>query len=152
MKVLIVYDSLFGNTQKVAQAISQALGEEGKISKIGEINFSELMGFDLLILGSPTHGGFPTPAFQEFLKGIPPEAIRGKGFATFDTRATAFIARVFGYASKRIAGVLTSKGGTQVIPPEGFYVLGKTGPLKEGELGRALEWGKRIREAWQGRI
>jgi hypothetical protein len=43
--------------------------------------------------------------------------------------------------------VLASKGGLQVLPPEGFYVLGQKGPLKEGELDRALEWGKRIREA-----
>jgi flavodoxin len=44
MKVLVVYDSLFGNTQKVAEAIGQAFGEEGKISKIGEINPSEVGG------------------------------------------------------------------------------------------------------------
>lgn len=146
MKVLVVYDSLFGNTQKVSEAIGQAFGEEGKISKIGEINPSEVGGFDLLILGSPTHAGSPTPAFQEFLKGISTESIKGKGFAAFDTRATAFIARVFGYASKRIAAVLASKGGLQVLPPEGFYVLGQKGPLKEGELDRGLEWGKRIKE------
>ncbi len=152
MKVLIVYDSLFGNTQKVAEAIGKAFGEEGKISKIGEISPSEVEGSDLLILGSPTHAGFPTPAFQEFLKGIPPESIKGKGFVAFDTRATAFIARVFGYASKRIAGILSSKGGIQALPPEGFYVLGQKGPLKEGELDRALEWGKRIKEAWKGKI
>ncbi|MCR4428581.1 MAG: flavodoxin family protein [Caldiserica bacterium] len=146
MKVLVVYDSLFGNTQKVASAISQAFGEEGIVSKITEIDPSKIGEFDLLIFGSPTHGGWPTPAFQKFLKEIPSESLKGKSFAAFDTRATAFIARVFGYAAKRIADILISKGGIPVFPPEGFLVKASKGPLKEGEIERALEWGKRIRE------
>jgi len=56
MKVLIVYDSVYGNTEKVAKAIGDAITGEVKVLRVGELNSSELKTFDLLIVGSPTQG------------------------------------------------------------------------------------------------
>jgi flavorubredoxin len=58
MKALIVYDTKFGHTEKIAQAIGDALG--GKVLPVEEGNPAELQEFSLVILGSSTHGGFPT--------------------------------------------------------------------------------------------
>lgn len=52
--------------------------------------------------------------------------------------------KVGGYAAGRIAETLKKKGGNLVMPPEGFFVKGKEGPLKEGELERTANWGEVI--------
>jgi flavodoxin len=49
-----------------------------------------------------------------------------------------------GYAAKPIADKLKKKGGKLVLPPEGFFVQGSEGPLKEGEVERAAEWAKQL--------
>jgi len=51
MKALIVYDSTHGNTEKIAQAIGEAI--EGEVLRVGEVHPADLQGFDLLIVGSP---------------------------------------------------------------------------------------------------
>jgi hypothetical protein len=56
---------------------------------------------------------------------------------------------VFGYAAGRIANNLKKKGSTLIASPEGFFVTGGQGPLKEGELERAAAWAKGILESKQ---
>jgi flavodoxin len=147
MKTLIVYDSAYGNTEKIAKAIGVAITGEVKVLRPGEVNPSELQAVDLLIVGSPTQGGKPTPAIQDFLNKISEPAIKGINVAAFDTRFSTKLAAIFGYAAGKIAGSLTKKGGTIVLPPEAFFVKGKEGPLKEGELERAAGWAKRLLES-----
>jgi flavodoxin len=133
MKALVVYDSRHGNTEKIAQAIGEAIG--GQVLRVGEVKPTDLKGFDLLIVGSPTHGGFPTPAIDGLLKAL--SALEGLNVAAFDTRTKRTI---FGYAAPRIARRLEKSGGELRMPPEGFFVLGMEGPLVDGELARAAGW------------
>ena len=144
MKAVVVYDSLYGNTEKIARAIGGAVGDDAKVVRAGDVSLSELESVDLLVVGSPTQGGRPTTATQELLKKVSESAVRGVNVAAFDTRVTARWAAIFGYAAGRIAKSLKRKGGTLVVPPEGFFVEGTEGPLKDGELERAGAWGKRI--------
>jgi flavodoxin I len=137
--VLVVYDSTYGHTEKVAQAIGEAIG--GRVLWVSDVKPEDVQGLDLLIAGSPTHGGRPTPEIDAFTKSLP--ATEGPRAAAFDTR-TAGWSWIFGYAAPRIARRLESRGAKLVAPPEGFIVLGTRGPLKEGELARAAEWAKRI--------
>ena len=137
MKALVVYDSTHGNTEKIAQAIGEAVG--GQVRRVGEVNPADLKGFDLLIVGSPTHGGFPTPGIDGLLQALP--ALQGVNVAAFDTRTKRTI---FGYAAPRIARRLERNGGKLLAPAEGFFVLGMEGPLKDGELERAAGWAKGI--------
>jgi flavodoxin len=108
------------------------------------VNPAELNAFDLLVIGSPTYGGRPMPSVAELLNKIPESAIKGKNIAAFDTRIPTKLAKIFGYAADRIAKNLKEKGGNPVVPGEGFYVNGKEGPLKEGELERAASWAKEL--------
>jgi flavodoxin I len=149
MKALIVYDSVYGNTEKIARAITEAITPSGeaKALRAGEANASELASIDLLIVGSPTHGGRPTPAIQDFLNKVALPSLKGINVAAFDTRSQAKLARIFGNAAGRIAGHLTRKGGVVVASPAGFFVTGTKGPLKEGELERAGAWAKGILES-----
>lgn len=144
MKVLIVYDSVHGNTEKIARAIGDAVTGEVEVHHAGEVNISESDTFDLIVVGSPTHGGRPTPAVRDFLKKAPALAIEGTNVAAFDTRLPAKWVKIFGYATGRIGDSLKRKGGNLAVPPEPFFVEGTEGPLKEGELKRAAEWAKEI--------
>jgi flavodoxin len=147
MKTRIIYDSGFGNTEKVAQAIGKGL-KAAQIVKASEATISNIKGLDLLIVGSPTYGGRPTQALQNFLNQIPAGALQGVSVAAFDTRfqpekqkkALQLLMKVIGFAAPKIAESLKKKGGELLAPPEGFIVLGKEGPLAEGEQERAAKW------------
>jgi flavodoxin I len=155
MKVLVVYESFFTNTEKIARAIGEAFGrEEGvEVLRADDVTPEQLAGVDLLIVGSPTRAFRPTPATVAFIKRIPKNGLKGIRVAAFDTRIgmddigsrpLRFAVRLFGYAAKPISNRLSGKGGEVVVPPEGFYVTGTEGPLKEGEVERAAEWARRI--------
>jgi flavodoxin I len=149
MNVLIMYDSVFGNTEQIARAIGYALGSQKdvEIVRVSNVKLEQLTGLKLLIIGSPTQGGRPTPVIQDFLNKVSETAIRGINVAAFDTRLSTRLVVVFGYAAGRIADSLKRKGGTLIASPEGFFVKGKEGPLKEGELERAASWAKVIVES-----
>ena len=150
MKAYIIYDSMYGNTEKIAQAIGNGLTGEVKVVRVGEANPSELKTCDLLILGSPVHGGRATPALDEFIKKLPANSLQGKNVAAFDTRFESenqgvglrLLMSVIRYAAERLAKALVKKGGRLVAEPEGFIVENKEGPLKQGELERADKWAR----------
>jgi flavodoxin len=155
MKALIVYDSVFGNTEKVAQAMGEALEDDGEVTirRVGEIQPDDLTSLDTLIVGSPTRAFSPTPETKTWLKGLNRDSLQGVRVAAFDTRIavedtnSAFLkvmVKLFGYAAKPIANRLTKKGGVLTMEPEGFFVEGTEGPLTDGELERAAAWAQRI--------
>ncbi len=88
MKVLVIFDSVFGNTEKIAQAIGEAFGSKNEVSvvRVGKVSIEQLKGLDLLLVGSPTRGFRPTEAIAAFLKNIPANALNGVKAAAFDTR------------------------------------------------------------------
>ena len=140
MKAVVVYDSVYGNTEKIARAIGGALSGDVKVVAAGKAGPADLQSLDLLIVGAPTQGGRATPAAQEFLSELSGETVKGITVAAFDTRISAKWVGIFGYAAGRIARSLKGKGGNLAVPPEGFFVIGKEGPLKEGEIERAVAW------------
>lgn len=158
MNALVIYDSLFGNTEKIAHAIANgvaaALGDSASVEcvRFGEAKAEQLGWWDLLVVGGPTHGSNPSPTMREFLDKIPANALTGLKVAAFDTRTDMdkmtgmlrffgkFLDRL-GYAAPKIASSLASKGGQVVGNAEGFIVLDKEGPLLDGELERAAAWG-----------
>lgn len=118
---MVVYDSGFGNTKQIAQAISHALGspENVGIFPVSQVKPEQLTGLRLLVVGSPTQGGRPTPAIQDFLSKVPDHGIRGIQVAAFDTRLSARLVGIFGCAAGRIADGLRRKGATRVT--RGFF-------------------------------
>ena len=156
MNGLVVYDSAYGNTAKIAQAIGDALGAEADVEtrQVGDVEPAQLTSVDLLVVGSPTQKFRPTGAITKLLKSVPAGGLEGIKVAAFDTRFTeedinkvrilAFFVRMFGYAAKPIADRMVKKGGRLVVPPEGFYVANTEGPLLEDELARASDWARGI--------
>lgn len=145
MKTLVIYDSYFGNTEKVANAIGAEL--ETVPVHVKEFQNSQLEDIDLLIVGSPTRAFSPSVNIKNFLNKLPD--IEGIKVGAFDTRIEAekapskilrFFVKIFGYAAKPILKKLEKRGGKKVLEPIGFYVDDTEGPLREGEIERAKEW------------
>jgi flavodoxin len=145
MKALIVFDSVHGNTEAIARAIG-GVGGRGKaafrVVRAADAKPADLVGLDLLVVGSPTLGGRPTPGVQSFLERIPAGALAKVRVAAFDTRLSMWIAKLFGWAADRIAAGLAAKGGIPTAKPAGFIVKGREGPLAEGEREKAAAWAK----------
>ena len=144
MNVLVIYDSVYGNTEVIAKSIGEALGDDVKVVRAEKLEPGELESVDLLIVGSPTYGGRPTPKMKEFLAGIKAVSLKDIKIAAFDTRFPATWVKIFGFAAGKIEKQLKSQDGKSVITPEGFYVSGTKGPLVEGERERAAKWAQDI--------
>jgi flavodoxin len=151
MNTIVIYDSVFGNTEKIAQSIAAVLGAQAV--PVGQMAADQLRGLDLLVVGSPTRGFRPTEGIAKFLNGLSKEHLAGVRVAAFDTRivletinskALRFLVDKGGYAASTISKTLEKKGGVPAAPPEGFFVTGEQGPLKDGELERAAGWAGRL--------
>ncbi|MBN1160870.1 MAG: flavodoxin family protein [Dehalococcoidales bacterium] len=144
MKALVIYDSMYGNTEELAKEIGRALGSGAKVVKAGFARVEDVTSSHLVIIGSPTQGGRQTPGIKAFVDELPVEAFKDKRFAAFDTRFKNVFAKIFGYAAPRIESAIRDKGGNTTAQPQGFFVKGTKGPLLEGELERAATWAKSI--------
>jgi flavodoxin len=167
MKVLVVYESIYGNTQQVAEAIGKALGEryEVSVAEVGEVKYEALDGVDLLVVGGPTHmlgmsRGSSRERAREAIKEREPVSksigvrdwldqlpgATNTSAAAFDTRAHKIWHLPMGAAAKGIASRLEARGYKLVADPEGFFIQEAEGPLDEGELERAAQWGRSLVE------
>jgi flavodoxin len=155
---LIIYDSVFGNTGKIANEIARIFREhmEVDIRQVGEVWPEHLDGIKLLIVGSPTRQFKATAALDQFLNQIPDGSLQGIQIAAFDTRMTpedvkknwflAIMVKLFGYAAEKIAKQLKKLGGIELISPQGFLVSAIEGPLVNGELESVAIWVNQILE------
>jgi hypothetical protein len=161
MRSLVVYESWFGNTRRLAEKVAAVLAEEGDVTVVSvDDPVPSLQDVDLVVLGAPTHvHGLSSKRSREaaldqgaegwnlgigargWIGGLP---LQGKpAFAVFDTRAHKPTLLV-GSAAHGMAHRLRRQGYELVAEPESFFVQGTPGPLEEGELERAEEWGKTL--------
>ncbi|MFC2024101.1 flavodoxin family protein [Chloroflexota bacterium] len=144
MKVLIVYDSQFGNTEKVAKVIAATFGikEDINLVKVDIVKPEDMQSLDILIVGSPIHAWGPTKGMKSFMKSLNPGTLSGVRAAAFDT---GYPARMAGSAAPKIEKALSKSGCSIVAPAMKFAVTGNKGPLAEGELDKATAWAKEIK-------
>lgn len=162
MRTLVVVESSFGNSRAVAEALAEGLAAElgdADVRSVGKTP-TELAGIELLVVGGPTHAfgmsrdqtradavrqGAPAetsgPGIREWLAGLDPPA--RLQVATFDTRV-AKVRHLPGSAARGAARMLRRRGCVLVARPESFFVVDTTGPLVDGELERAREWGAEV--------
>jgi flavodoxin len=147
MNTLVLYDSQYGDTQRIAQGIADKLAEfgEARAVRLDPRQPVELQGVEVFIVGCPTQGWRPTPAIQSFLEEVSFEELRGLAVACFDTRFR--LPRLMtGSAAHVMAAKLREKGVSLLAEPESFFVKGTEGPLRDGELERASMWARQIVE------
>lgn len=165
MKAVVVYESMYGNTHVVADAIGRGLagGGEVVVVPVAQAVPALVADADLVVVGGPTHAhgmsrpstrkaavdqakdnpidqSASGPGVREWLQTMPPLAASA---AAFDTRAGVAPALLTGRASKGIAKQLHQHGFGQVAEPESFLV-DKDNHLEAGEEERAEEWGARL--------
>jgi flavodoxin len=151
MNTLVVYDSQYGNTKRIAQAIADTLHAFGQAQavRVDPDRSFKFQGMDLIILGCPTQGFRPTPAMQSFLGTVSYQSLSGLAVACFDTR---FRGRLWkSSAAPRMAKQLRAMGVEPIVPPESFFVkaMKKEGPLLTGEVERAASWAVMLREKYE---
>jgi flavodoxin len=159
MKSLVVYESWFGNTRQVAEAVADALAAEGEVVVVSvDDPLPAIDEFDLLVIGAPTqvHGLSSRMSRKSAIEQLGRDGSVGIGMrgwlaalpllgrqpvAVFDTRVDRS-ELLAGSAAHRIAQRLRRKGYRVLGEPESFFVEGTPGPLMDGELERAAEWGR----------
>jgi hypothetical protein len=167
MRALVVYESMYGNTHLVADAIASGLFDVGEVTVVplAQATTGMLQVADIVIVGGPTHvhgmsrevtrksavdalqkspeleldRDAPGVGIREWLASLP--AFSGRA-AAFDTRIQG-PALVTGRAAKGIARELRKHGFTLVAPAESFLVT-KQNVLVDGEEARAEAWGARL--------
>jgi flavorubredoxin len=128
----VVYDSLYGNTEKVAKALATGLESGGanvEVAKVDAVKFDALGEVDLLCVGSPVHGWNASKPVQEFLERLKRvESLSGKKAFAFDTKMKS---RLAGNAGGKIEKKLKDLGLTILRHSESAIVKGTKGPLEE---------------------
>lgn len=158
MNTLVIYDSAYGNTAKVAEAIEHTATNFGEAHRVLAEKFrpSDMADVDMLFVGSPTQGGAPTKLMQALLdEKLPPATLDHIKVAAFDTRLDInghgfwlkLLMKTIGFAAPKIAHRFGRHAGQLVGTPQGFIVSGREGPLADGELKRAESWAQRILSA-----
>jgi flavodoxin len=129
MKALIVYDSHFGYTEKIARAIREALAPavDVDIVHVGDRGSHVIRGHDLLIVGGPTEGHGVTLPMRQWLDRVGADMIARMPFAAFDTRMS-WPKLLSGSAAGQISKHLGAAGGHPLVEPESFIVHGKENP------------------------
>jgi hypothetical protein len=169
MRALVVYESMFGSTRQIAEAIAQGLGHSAAVrtARVLDADPSECRGVDLVVVGGPTQAwsmsrpstrrGAPLrlsdpnndlvlerdgdrgPGVREWIASL--EKVEAMA-AAFDTRIASPVL-LTGRASKSIGRHLAHHGLTMIAPPESFLV-DKKSHLLSGEVDRARAWGERL--------
>jgi flavodoxin len=165
MRGFVVYESLFGNTARIAQAITDGMKKHFDVDLHGVAEGVRPEGADLLVVGGPTHAfsmsrpatrqdavsqgatADPTIGLREWLEDLPEGD--DTAFAAFDTRVD-MVRRLPGSAAKAAAKAARKRGYQQITRPESFYVQDVSGPLLDGEVQRAERWGTQLAESLVG--
>jgi flavodoxin len=150
MHALVIYDSQYGNTERIAQTIAEALRAFGPAEAV-HVDPAQPLALeeaDLVVVGSPTQGWRATPAMQAALTKIPEGAISGRAVASFDTRFHK-PRWLTGSAAQRLEKQLRGLGAEPIVPAESFFVDGSEGPLEGGEIERAAQWAARVHERYE---
>lgn len=142
-RVLIAYNTVYGNTKRVAELIAQGL-KDGGVSDVSVVDMEktdsrQVAGFDVILLGCPNHAGRPTRAFGKFVDGMKKPGVQGKLIAAFDTYAGG----QFQKAMKKMEEQMNKNlpGSTLLSPGLSIQVQGMKGPIVDGEEGKCVSFG-----------
>ena len=152
-KVIVVYESKFGNSKLAAEAIAdgtrEVSGIETVVSELKAVDQSKLADFDAIVIGSPTHIGSATRGIRKFVGNLGKLKLDGKLVAIFDLHMSPEVGRVVGKLEKQISE--KAPGLKIAIPGLSIMVKGMRGPIAEGELPKCKEFGVKIANQLKGK-
>jgi hypothetical protein len=163
MNAVVVFESLWGNTAAVAQAIAEGIGHGARAMPTSEARGAVIAEAELIVAGAPLLAfRLPTDAIRESIGSDPSHAANPPDLTHPSMRSwlaalptgsgscAAFETRIWwspGSSAKAIQRALVGAGYRAVAAPQRFVVTGKYGPLKAGELARARTWGETLAQA-----
>ncbi len=148
MKVIIVYESVYGNTKKIAEAMAEVLDRNENIKcvvkKPDEIHTDELGEYDVILFGCPNHNQEPAANLLHFIDRAAIVNLEGKRFTTFDT----YTGGNKSIAQSKLEAYIKDKIPVVRVLTEGFSakVKGPRGPLADDEIQRAHDFARSIVE------
>ena len=146
MKVLIVFDTKHGNTQKVAELIGDGInsveGNETEVVNIKDFDLKEEMTYDLILIGSPNHMGRHTKSIKKFISNLSNITVKINSFAVFDT----YMKADFEKTVKKMEDQLNENfpNSTMALPGLSIKVGGMKGPIVEEDLSKCKEYGIKL--------
>jgi len=146
-KVIVVYESKYGNTKIAAETIIEGLreaqGVDTMLIELKEVDPNKIAEYDVILIGSPNHYGGPTKSVSEFIDKLGKLNLDGRHFAVFDTYlGKGFFEKAVKKMEKRINEKVPNL--KQITPGLSIAVQGLKGPIVEGELPKCKEFGKKI--------
>ena len=145
-KVIVVYESKYGNTKLVAEeiiaGIKESKGIEIVLHEVKSVNMDNVINSDAILIGSPNHWGRATGSIRKFIDGLGEINLNRIPVAVFDT----YIGGDFGKAVRKMEKQITEKVPSLnlVTPGLSIKVKGLKGPVLEEELPRCREFGVKI--------
>lgn len=149
-KVIVVYESKYGNTKPVAETITEGMskseGIETVIKELTDVDPNKITDYDAILIGSPNHYGGPTKGIKEFIERLGKLHLEGKLYAVFDTYLGKKSDYFFERAVKKMEKTINEKVPAlkQIASGLSIKVQGMKGPIMEGELPKCKEFGKKI--------
>lgn len=146
-KIIVVYESLLGNTRSVAEKITESAkqvpGAEVEITTVKKLHLKELGNYDKILIGSPTHLGHPTRDTRNLVNRLDSISLKGKTLAFFNCWS---VSACNGLGVKTLEDVAshTARGARIVSPGLSVQVTGTKGPVATEWLQKAQEFGSRI--------
>lgn len=154
MKGIVVYDTSYGNTKRIAETIAETLKESGievDLFHVKDVKKLNAKDYDFLVLGSPTRFGTMSFAIRGFLGKVKTEEWMNKPFAAFDTENPENVEKAAAQkkewsAAEKISEKLRDKKMNQLLPVLKALVLAQKlkGPLKEGEIERTKDYAREL--------
>jgi flavodoxin len=146
VKVLIVYDTKYGNTEKVANLIAEGItsteGNEVLVNNVKDINLRKEASYELIIIGSPNHFGRHIGSIKKFIKKLPKSQLKVKAYAVFDTYITNDFEKAVKKMEEQISELMPDL--TKASPGLSIKVEGtgaSKGPIVNEELPKCKEFG-----------
>ena len=145
-KVIIVYESKWGNTRQVAETIGEGMREsqeiEVSVQELGNIDIDRISEYDVILIGSPNHMGGPTRGIKKFIEKLGKLELGEKQAAVFDTCLTSDYEKTV----KRMESEISKKQSRLQLIQPGLSVVvnGMKGPLAEGELDKCRDYGIKL--------
>jgi flavodoxin len=144
----VVYDSRFGNNEKLAQALKTGMVNTGlsvDAMKIGEFDPRTLPRYDLIIVGGPTHVARMSNPVKSFFSELQTIDLRGKKGFCYGTRMESRMNVLdINGSAKKIEGKLKRKGVHMLEPAVNVIVEGREGPLVPGSEKRFIDLGAEL--------
>jgi len=146
VKAVLLYESKYGNTKRVAEAIAEEMqrvgGMEAALTALKGVDVDDIANYDVILLGGPTHFGGPTRSVRKFIDALGKRNVNGKSVAVFDT----YLGEDFEKGVRKMEEQIRAKApGLKLLAPGlSIRVEGMKGPIVEGELVKCKDFVKQL--------